>query len=108
MNNLERQLLQRTYIYDDGTYILVIDILEPDAAATLSYEEGHLKATIRTHSDYLGDLSIPIRHRIEDDPTYYHNNGIITLEGKLQEEPDNEIDNGTLPDDEESDSEDEE
>lgn len=87
MNNLRHQLLKHVYIYDNGDYVFVVDLMRPNVSVDLSYDTGHLNAIVRTESELLGEVSFPIRHRLEDEPNFYHNNGIITLEGKLKQKP---------------------
>lgn len=92
---LERQVLQRTYTYDNGDYLMMLDLGRTDLDCDLDFDRGHLHVTVY-HPDrgMIGEFSVPVRERIEGGPEYKHHNGIITLKAQLDTETDaNNFDN---------------
>jgi gas vesicle protein len=85
----ERRVLQRTYTYDNGDYVLALDIGKASVDCDLGFDKGHLHVTVfHPNGEMVGEFSVPIRERIKDKPTYQYKNGIITLEAKLDNETD--------------------
>lgn len=83
----ERRVLQRTYTYDNGDYVLALDLGKAGVECDLGFDKGHLHVTVfHPNGEMVGEFSVPIRERIKDNPTYQYKNGIITLEAKLDSE----------------------
>lgn len=81
---LERQVLQRTYTYDNGDYLLVLDLGRTGLNCDLGFDRGHLHVTVyHPNRGMIGEFSVPVRKRIKGEPEYKHNNGVITLEAKI-------------------------
>lgn len=105
---VERQTLQRSYTYEDGDYVMVLDLGQFGLDCDVDFDRGHLHITVfKPHSNnILGEFSVPIRERIEPDPEYSYNNGVITLRGKVDSKEDQLSGSSETEEDEDVDHED--